>query len=166
MSYHFPDGIGTLVGRVTPCAPQSLCGRAAGRGLPALPRFVPAVIEKCISCPSPAVHRLPSIFSAPWPVRHGLSTFRLLSLSFSFAFHPPQSSTRNPHFLTLITRHGSLPFPPDPVRLALHPSSFYLHHLIYSRANAAARRPDPRPQPSPGDGLEPRPGQSGHRAYR
>ena len=39
-------GIGTLVGRVTPCAPQSLCGRAAGRGLPALPRFVPVVIEK------------------------------------------------------------------------------------------------------------------------
>jgi hypothetical protein len=34
-----------------------------------------------------------------------------------------------------------------------------------SRATAAARRPDPRPQPSAGDGLEPRPGQSGHRAY-
>jgi glycogen debranching enzyme len=29
----FPIIICTWVGRVTPCAPQSLCGRAAGRGL-------------------------------------------------------------------------------------------------------------------------------------
>jgi len=69
--YQFPVGIGTWAGRVTsafallrrdkPCAPQSLWGRAAGshrragaalwraakaEGLPALPRFVPVVIEK------------------------------------------------------------------------------------------------------------------------
>ena len=38
--------IGIWAGRVTPCAPQTWRGRAAGRGLPALPRWVPVFIEK------------------------------------------------------------------------------------------------------------------------